>query len=332
MKDGHPLAETGPEAGQRLRGEPDLGDEHDDPAAAGDRLLRRRQVDLRLAGAGDPVQQELAALAVERADHPLDRRRLGRIEPGRAGRSNRDLDRAARDLDLPRLDQPALLEAPDRRALHSGALAQLERAGLSPALGEQGDGGRLLASELRPLAGGERPATLGEAHPQLHLRRRRASGRAGPRWQDELQPARRGRAVLASDPQSQLDQLRPDRRADLPDRLRQALGRERRSRTPSRSPPRAAAGLRRGSRERFRPRFRRGCQARLRRAARVVERPTQRSRCRQRLDLGDRQGGSSRHQYAAARGAEAWAWRASHLRGAPLVALDPGLLREGPPG
>ena len=52
------VAEAAPEAIHRLRGEGDLGDEHDRAAAAGERLPGGLQVDLGLARAGHAVEEE----------------------------------------------------------------------------------------------------------------------------------------------------------------------------------------------------------------------------------------------------------------------------------
>src|SRR5262249_45795699 len=60
VEDGEGGAAPGAEAGHGLWGEPDLGDEDDRPAPAGERRLDRRQVDLGLARAGDPVEELLA--------------------------------------------------------------------------------------------------------------------------------------------------------------------------------------------------------------------------------------------------------------------------------
>src|SRR6202012_4382959 len=97
VEDGEAVAEAGAEAGDGLRREADLGDQDDRPAAALQRRLDRRQVDLGLARAGDAVEELLAGrvgLAVERRDQGVARgpllgqeaRRLDRgVEPGRGG-------------------------------------------------------------------------------------------------------------------------------------------------------------------------------------------------------------------------------------------------------
>ena len=88
VEDGEAVAEAGAEAGDRLRGQADLGDEDDRAPAALQRRLDRRQVDLGLARAGDAVQEQLArgaGLAVERGDDRVDRRAAARAAA--AGRS-----------------------------------------------------------------------------------------------------------------------------------------------------------------------------------------------------------------------------------------------------
>ena len=57
----HRAPEAGPEAVGRLRGERDLGDQHDRSPAQRKRPRDHPQVDLGLAGARHPVQQQLAA-------------------------------------------------------------------------------------------------------------------------------------------------------------------------------------------------------------------------------------------------------------------------------
>ena len=71
VQDREAVSEPRPEARHRLRRQADLGDQHDRPAAAGQRRLDRGEVDLGLAGASDAVQELLApalGLAVDRGD------------------------------------------------------------------------------------------------------------------------------------------------------------------------------------------------------------------------------------------------------------------------
>jgi hypothetical protein len=57
MEDRHGVAETLGESRRGLRGERDLRHEHDRGTAALERSGDRAKVDLRLAAAGDPMQQ-----------------------------------------------------------------------------------------------------------------------------------------------------------------------------------------------------------------------------------------------------------------------------------
>ena len=74
VEDRDAIAEARTEAADRLRRERDLGHEHDDAAAALERRGGGLEVHLGLAAPGRPVQQDVAAVAVERGDDPLDRR------------------------------------------------------------------------------------------------------------------------------------------------------------------------------------------------------------------------------------------------------------------
>ena len=76
MEDRDRVAEAGPEAADGLRRERDLGHEHDRPEPPLERRRGGLEVDLGLAAAGRPVEQEVAAAAVERADDPRERRLL----------------------------------------------------------------------------------------------------------------------------------------------------------------------------------------------------------------------------------------------------------------
>ena len=99
VEDRDAVAEAGPEAGDRLRREADLGDEDDRPAPSGQRRLDRGEVDLGLAGAGDAVQELLARgarRAVERGDDLLDGGPLLGEQLRTAGRRRRPRDGAAR--------------------------------------------------------------------------------------------------------------------------------------------------------------------------------------------------------------------------------------------
>ncbi len=74
VQDRDPVAEAGAEAADRLRRQPDLGDEHDRAHPPLERRVARLEVDLRLAAAGRAVQEEIRAEPlVHRADDPPHR-------------------------------------------------------------------------------------------------------------------------------------------------------------------------------------------------------------------------------------------------------------------
>jgi hypothetical protein len=108
VQEGDGVAEARLEAPDRLRRQRDLGDEHDHALPTLERPRRGAQVDLGLAGAGDAVEQVLAA----GLDRPQRRHLLG-------GQLDRLVGRRARQRHTPlgaRLhhDQPALLQPPQR--------------------------------------------------------------------------------------------------------------------------------------------------------------------------------------------------------------------------
>ena len=77
VQDGEAVAEPSAKACHHLGSETDLGDEDDRPPPLRQRRLDRRQVDLGLARAGDPVQEQLArgaSLTVQRGADLRDRR------------------------------------------------------------------------------------------------------------------------------------------------------------------------------------------------------------------------------------------------------------------
>ena len=286
VEDGEAVAEAGAEAGDGLRREADLGDEDDRAAAALERRLDRRQVDLGLARAGDAVEELLAGragLAVERRHQGVDGgpllgeepRRLDRgVEAGGGG--------GAADARVAGRDQAALGEPADDRGVRADRGGQLRRRHLA-ALDQRLEHRPLLHAE--PLAALQRRLAGGrDLGPQLGLRPHRAGGAAGPgpRRQHQLEPARGGRAVLPRDPQPELHQLRRGARLERLDRLREPLRRQLRglgqldhdaeqAARPERDPDQAAD---------LEPRHR------VRPA--VVERAPQRAGGRQRLDLEDR--------------------------------------------
>ncbi len=84
VQDGDGRAEPRPEPRGCLRREGDLGDEDDRRAPARERGLAGADVDLGLPAPRRAVQQEVAR-ASERADDPIERRRLRRCELGGRG-------------------------------------------------------------------------------------------------------------------------------------------------------------------------------------------------------------------------------------------------------
>ena len=349
VEDGEAVAEAGAEAGDGLRGEADLGDQDDRPAAAGERRLDRRQVDLGLARAGDAVEELLAGrvgLAVERRDEGVDGglllgEELRRVDRGgEAGGGG-----GAAHARIAGGDQAALGEPAQGRAVGADRGGQLRRRHLA-ALDQRLEHRPLLHPE--PLAALQRRLAGGQdLGPQLGLRPHRAAGAAGPgpRRQHQREAARGRRAVLARHPEAELDQLRRGARLERLDRLREPLRRQLRGLgeldhdaeqppRPERHPHQAAD---------LEPLHR------LRPA--VVERPPQRAGSRQRLDLEDRHRGrgygyrgtgaparpgpidkasanAAGSAYAAAREHEPQRGRDDHLPGAPLLARDPRLLPQ----
>jgi hypothetical protein len=284
VEHGEAVAEPRPEARHRLRGEADLGHEHDRAAAAGQGRLDRGQVDLGLARAGDAVQQQLARRlrrAVEGGDDlihgaPLLGEQLGDggggVELGAAGTAAQA--RAARR------DQAALLEPAQDPAVGADRRGQL--AGRHLAAAQRLEHGPLLGAEAR--FGGKRLlAGDGDLGAQLGPRPHPLPARPGARREHELQAARRGRAVLGGDPEAEPDELgrRPglERFERLGEPLRRQLGALGEADDDAQRAPPAperhahdAAHLELGHRRR---------QA-------VVEGPAQGAGGGQRLDLGDR--------------------------------------------
>ena len=80
VQHGDAVAETRTEPAHGLRRERDLGDQHDRSSPALDRTRARLEVDLRLAGAGWPMQKEMATARPESGDDPVDRVALCRGE------------------------------------------------------------------------------------------------------------------------------------------------------------------------------------------------------------------------------------------------------------
>ena len=168
------VAEARLEAGDGLRRQRDLRDEHDHALAVGERLRGRAQVDLGLARAGDAVQQPLPPLSTA-----ATRLRLG---GGELHRPIRRHVRARRAAAGPRGDRD-------------------QAAPLEPAQGAEIGAGRAgQAVEQGALVVGDAPIRAGRLGPQ---RRLRPAGRR----QHQRQRAGRRRAVLLGHPQRELHQV-----------------------------------------------------------------------------------------------------------------------------
>ena len=137
VQDRDPVAEAGDEARHRLRRHRDLRHEDDHPAAALERRLGGGEVDLGLARAGDPVQEQLAVRPPSRpATIRSTARALGGVEldrpaaaaPIAAPAGRRRTWRSAE------LDQAAALEPQQRVAADAGRgeLAGAEPFGARP--------------------------------------------------------------------------------------------------------------------------------------------------------------------------------------------------------
>ena len=72
MEHGDAVSEARSEATDRLRGECDLGHEHDDAATALEGCRGGLEVHLRLPAPRRALEQEVAAVGVQRGDHSLD--------------------------------------------------------------------------------------------------------------------------------------------------------------------------------------------------------------------------------------------------------------------
>ncbi len=175
VQDRDVVAEARAEAADELRREPDLGDEHQHLAPLADRVLRRAEVDLGLAGAGDAVEQE---------------------RPGRAGRR----DRGERGL-LVGVER-GRKGAPERRRLAEQvvllALGARDDAGLL----EPGQG----VARGRPLGGDER-AHVDRAARALQRVEDRPHPLAGPRQDLQRRVHRRDRERDGGDPALRLADL-----------------------------------------------------------------------------------------------------------------------------
>src|SRR5258708_5248349 len=152
-----PLAEAGHEAGDDLGGERDLRYEDDRALPARERLGRQPEVDLGLAAAGDPMQQE-AAPGAHRLDDRRDRGGLRR----RRGHVARQVVLAQAELDR---HPPDAASAAEREVAGRDALRRLGgAAGLGQVIRgdrarrERAKGDELPRAELRDTAGERVPA------------------------------------------------------------------------------------------------------------------------------------------------------------------------------
>ena len=230
VQDREAVAEAGAEAGHRLRGEADLGDEDDRTLAALQRRLDRGQVDLGLARAGDAVEEQLArgaGLAVERGDDPRHRLAPARaVAAGESAAAERpDSAGARRRAALRVATRPR--RSSRRSVWRSEPIAVASSPGRHLAGAQRFEHGALLGAE--PLAAAEGGLAGGEdlgAKLGLGAGRAAAAAGPGPRRQHQLQPARGRRAVLAGDPEAEPHQLRRRSRLQRLDRLGEALGRQ----------------------------------------------------------------------------------------------------------
>ena len=151
VQHGDALAEAGGEASDRLGRERDLRHEHDRAAPTLERRGAGAEVDLGLAAARRPVQEDVPAAGVERGDDPLDGVDLG-------------------------VGQPLGLRLAGKRVARRGR----------PPLAATGP---LVRRHERERAGGRRPVVLGEPERELDERRRNlVDDRAGG---GDLHPGRR---------------------------------------------------------------------------------------------------------------------------------------------
>ena len=177
VQDGDGVAEAGLEAGDRLRGQGDLGHEHD-PRARGRAPPRRRQVDLGLARTGDAVKQELGGLAGRhRGLDPLCRRLLRRCERRSGdGRGADDGGRGTAAHGALLEDDKAAVGQAAQPAVVEGEVGGGERAG-----GERLEHGALARGERRAFGAASTPPpppprALRDQPPLRPLARLRPSG------------------------------------------------------------------------------------------------------------------------------------------------------------
>ena len=283
----HLLAEALHEAAGRLRGERDLGNQHDRRALALERGGHGAQVDLGLAAAGDAVQQERAQLPRSGAARPeagLDLLKGSRLAGGelhRAGTRAHALDpRPPQSVGgVLEPQQAAPLEAAQRGVRAPGPARERGGAQGCPRQRLQ----RRPLARTHPRAVGERRlAGGGDRRPQRALRAQRpARTGAGAGREHEREPASRGGDVLTRDPESQGDERLRDVRLQRGDRLRQPLRRQLalvgHVHDHSEQPPAPERHDQHASHAHV---LKRTCEP-------VVERPAQAARRGERLDLGD---------------------------------------------
>ena len=245
----HHVAEAGLKAPQHLRGERDLGHEHDRRAPGRERRLHRPEIDLGLARAGDPLEQEPGVARGPSAQgrrQALERDRLLAGEGRRRGRGAADLvaDGPPRARPTVDRDEAPGLQPPQPRRVELGG-------GGRPAPGQRVEQPALVIVEAgagvrqrRPPGGGE----LGDEG-EFGARADRRAGR-----EHQLQRARRRRAVLAGHPVRRGPRGRRRRRPRGPPRARPG-GRDRaRSARPVPPRPRASCARRTAPAAATRPR------------------------------------------------------------------------------
>ena len=190
VQDRDGVAEARDEARHDLRGQRDLGDEHEHRAPLLERRVRGVQVDLGLARARHALQQQQLA-GLRRGD----RLQRGGLVGGQRRRLALGADGHVR-----------------RRAAHGARLDGHQAAGLqAPQGGQVAAGEARQRLQQRALAVGEALAVVGVARGLRPRRRLRA--RALRRQQQAQRPCRRG-AVVAGQPERELHQLRRQLRVE----------------------------------------------------------------------------------------------------------------------
>ena len=296
------LAQARAQAAQELGRQGDLGHQHQAPAAARPGRLDGLQVDLGLARAGDPVQQQRAP-AGRRARRrsrrrPRPARRsagAGRRAPG--GRRRTSRGRSARAPPAPARIRPA---AAMRRSVGRvvPARRQSSAAGSSPPPAAEGVedlalGGRSRRRRARGRrAAGRRPAGAARGSSRRPASRRSVPSTPGGSTRRRQRAS--GRLVVARHPAGQVHELRRERRRghDAGQRRQAALVRRRvaREHDAEHAPRAQGAGHERA-----------GARGRVQGGGHgVVERPVEGARLDQQLDL--RRGGGPRLGRAPHRG------------------------------